>query len=270
MVDGLHPGGEQRVQLDHVGELAAGADLDQELVADGAEEPFDLAPPGRLAGAGVDQPDPQRRAGPQQLLVHERRSVVDIDRAGNAAGGQPAPQRGFEPDSVFAAGPPVSGQQSGMIIDERAQDRLPPAYGRAVQRVPGPAHVRGVGLEPAERGRWLPVRAGGEFQSGEMALQGPLVRGPAGMGPQDRGDLSCGPAGHFTLQPGSQLQHLDRGPRPDLPGTGHQCVEPATAPSPDPPVDRGPRHLHRVPERAGMLSGRQITHEPAALPGRQL
>ena len=65
VVDGLGPGGEQAVQLGHVVEFAAGADLDQELVADGAEEPFDLAPPGRLSRLGVGQPDTERRAGPQ-------------------------------------------------------------------------------------------------------------------------------------------------------------------------------------------------------------
>ena len=58
VVDGLDPGGEQRVQLGQVGDRAAGAvagvgDLDQELLADGAEEPFDL-PAALRAGPGVE------------------------------------------------------------------------------------------------------------------------------------------------------------------------------------------------------------------------
>ena len=57
VIDGLHPRGEQGVQLDHVVEFAAGADLDEELVPHRAEEPFDLPAAGRLAGPGVDQPD---------------------------------------------------------------------------------------------------------------------------------------------------------------------------------------------------------------------
>jgi hypothetical protein len=76
VVDGIDPGCEQAVQLGHVVELAAGADLDQELVTDGAEEPLDLPAALRMPRTGVDQPDLQRRAGPQQLLVDERRTVV--------------------------------------------------------------------------------------------------------------------------------------------------------------------------------------------------
>lgn len=68
VVDGLDPGGEQGVQLGHVVELAAGADLDEELIADGAEEPFDLPAALRLPGTRVDQPDPQRRAARNSCL----------------------------------------------------------------------------------------------------------------------------------------------------------------------------------------------------------
>ena len=85
-------------------------------------------------------------------------------------------QRGFQPHGVLAAGPPIAGQQAAVVVDEREQDRLAAADGRAVQRVAGPALVRRVGLEPAERLRRLPVRAGGQLQAHEVALQGPLVR----------------------------------------------------------------------------------------------
>jgi hypothetical protein len=40
-VDGLDPGGEQRVQVGHVVQLAARADLDEELLANGPEDPFE-------------------------------------------------------------------------------------------------------------------------------------------------------------------------------------------------------------------------------------
>jgi hypothetical protein len=72
VIDGLHPRGEQRVQLDQVVQFAAGADFDEELLTHGAEEPFDLAAAGGLPGFGVDQPNTQRRAGAEQLLVDER------------------------------------------------------------------------------------------------------------------------------------------------------------------------------------------------------
>jgi hypothetical protein len=42
VIDRLHPGGEQPVQLPQAGDVLP--DLDQELVADGAEEPLDLPP----------------------------------------------------------------------------------------------------------------------------------------------------------------------------------------------------------------------------------
>ena len=53
---------------------------------------------------------------------------------------------------------------------------LRPPDARAVQRVAGPALVRRVGLEPAERLRRRPARAGGQFQAHEVPLQGPFVR----------------------------------------------------------------------------------------------
>src|SRR6476660_9961078 len=114
VVDGLDPGGEQGVQLHQVVELAAGADLDQKLLPNGAEYPLDLAATFRLSGSGVDQPDPQRRASSQQLLVDERRPVVHIDRGRDPPGRETAMQRSLEPDGVFAAGPPIAGQQPGM------------------------------------------------------------------------------------------------------------------------------------------------------------
>src|SRR5205814_3714268 len=94
VIDRLDPGGEQRVQLGHVGQLAARADLDEELFPYRAEQLFDLPPAGRLPGPGMDEPDAQARAGALQLLVDHRRSVVEVDRVRDAAGGKAVAQRG--------------------------------------------------------------------------------------------------------------------------------------------------------------------------------
>jgi len=74
VVDGFDPGGEQLVELRQVADRAADAveaELDQELLPDGAEEPFDLAPSGGLAGLGVRQRDAQAGQCPQQLRADE-------------------------------------------------------------------------------------------------------------------------------------------------------------------------------------------------------
>ena len=97
MVDLLDPGGEQPVQLAQVsdpvpsaclvcGAVAAGgagvgglsSDFDEELLADGAEEPFDLTTALRAPRCGVDQPDPQLGTGPRRPGIDERRPVVDV------------------------------------------------------------------------------------------------------------------------------------------------------------------------------------------------
>ena len=115
-----------------------------------------------------------------------------------------------------------------------------------------------------------PFGAGGQLQAREVALQGPLVRRPAGVRPQDRRDLRRGPLGHLLLQRDRQVQHLGRGARRRPRRGRDQGVEPAAAPVPDPPVDRGPRHPHRLPERAVVLRLREGPDQPAPLPGRQL
>jgi hypothetical protein len=50
VIDTFDPGGEQPVQRGQVRDAGAVADLDQELLADGAEEPLDLPPALRLTG----------------------------------------------------------------------------------------------------------------------------------------------------------------------------------------------------------------------------
>jgi hypothetical protein len=55
VVDALHPGGKQPVQLGQIGQVVAsravgGGDLDHELAVDAAEEAFDLAAALGLSG----------------------------------------------------------------------------------------------------------------------------------------------------------------------------------------------------------------------------
>jgi hypothetical protein len=111
-----------------------------------------------------------------QLLFDHGRAVVQIQGIRDAAGGQPVAQRAFKSHRVLAAGPPIASQQATVVVDERAQDRLTATDGGAVQCVAGPALVRRVGLEPAERPRRQPTRPLVQLQAHEVALQRPFVR----------------------------------------------------------------------------------------------
>jgi hypothetical protein len=138
VVDALDPGAEQAVQLGQVGCAAAGLQLDQELRADGAEDPLDLAAALGLAGLGVGQADPEHRQAALQLAGDERRAVVDIQRAGQATGGEPGPQRSLQPEGVFGQRPPVADQGAGVVVDGGKQVGLAAGHHGAVQRVGGP------------------------------------------------------------------------------------------------------------------------------------
>jgi hypothetical protein len=82
VVDALDPGGEQPVELGQVARAAAGVQLNEELLADGAEHPLDLAAALGLARRGVCQPDAKDRASPLELAGDERRAVVDVQQLG--------------------------------------------------------------------------------------------------------------------------------------------------------------------------------------------
>src|SRR5919198_98819 len=108
VVVGLHPGGQQAVQLGQISDPLGGlvVQLDQELLPHGAEESLNLAASLGSARGGVHQPDAKHRAGPQQPGVHKRRPVVHVDLLGHATGGQRGPQCGRQPHGVFVVAEP--------------------------------------------------------------------------------------------------------------------------------------------------------------------
>lgn len=103
-----------------------------------------------------------------------------------------------------------------------------------------------------------------------MALQGPRRGRPALLGLNDPGDMGRSACGVFGLEPRRQLQHLSLGARGDLALRWEQRVEPAGPPRPNPAVQAGPRHLHRLPERPDMDLGGHIPHQPASFSRRQV
>ncbi|KZS65125.1 hypothetical protein A4G26_27790 [Mycobacterium kansasii] len=74
----------------------------------------------------------------------------------------------------------------------------------------------------------------------------------------------------FPLEPRRQLQHLGVGTWGDLAFGRDQRVEPIGPPRPDPAVQAGPRHRHRLPARPEMDLGGQLAHQPAPLGRRQV
>jgi hypothetical protein len=117
VVDGFGPGGEQPVQLGDAGHVPPPAlggiagDLDQELLADGKEQPLDLPSSLGAARGAVGELDAEHGAAAQQPRVHERGPVIDIDAFGDAAAGQGWPQRGSEADNVLGVAEAVPGDQ---------------------------------------------------------------------------------------------------------------------------------------------------------------
>ncbi len=171
VVDGLDPGGEEPVELDEGGDTA-GSDLDEELVAHGAEEAFDLASALRAAWGGVGEADAEHCARPQQRGGNERGAVVDVDRGGHPSGGKTGSQGRLQADGVLGVAPPVAGDGPGMVVDEGEQVGLVALDHRAVEGVAGPTVVGGVGLEAPEGDRGGPVRARVQPEGGEVALDG--------------------------------------------------------------------------------------------------
>jgi len=149
---------------------------------------------------------------------------------------------------------------------------VPAADHGAVHQVRGPDLVHRAGLEPAERLRRLPVRAGVQLAGGEPPLDRPLRRGlrPAEPGGQDPADLRRRALRVLHLQADREIDDLRVGARRALPRAGRERLEPAVAARDDPPVQRPPRHRDQLPAvRPLVLAGRQVPHHRPALPRRQ-
>jgi hypothetical protein len=150
VVDPFDPGAEQPVQLLQILGAAASVELHQELLADSAEDPLDLAATLRLARLGVGQANPEHGQAAFQLAGDERRAVVDIQDTGQPAGGEPLAQRGLQAQGVFGVRPAVADQGAGVVVDGGEQVGLATGHRRAVQRISGPQLVGRLGLEAAE------------------------------------------------------------------------------------------------------------------------
>src|SRR6266536_284182 len=271
VVDALDPGAEQAVELVQVGGSAAGVQLDEELLADGAAGPLDLAAALWLAGLGVDKADAEHGQAALELAGGERRAVVDIERAGQAAGGEPSSQRGLQPQGVLGSSPAVADQGTGVVVDGGEQVGLAPGHDGAVQRVGGPQLVGRLGLEPAEGAQPAPL--GGELaaqpDAAEVPLQGALVGAvPVALGDDD-GDLRGGAAGLLALERHRQLQRARVDAGPADPGVGQQRAEPPGAPRADPAVKGAAAHAHPLTGRAEVVTLGQRADQRAALAGAQ-
>ncbi len=140
MIDGLDPGGENLVQPGDVVDRGVG-DLDEELIAHGAEESFDLAAAFRTPRPGVDQADPQAGHRPPQLGGHERAAVIQVDRTRHTVAGEPSAKGRLGPQRVLGVDPSIAGEQAGVVVQEREQDRLVTDDDRPVQGVADPQLV---------------------------------------------------------------------------------------------------------------------------------
>src|SRR5918999_430785 len=116
----------------------------------------------RSVRGGMDQPDAELAAGPQQPCIDKSAAVVDIDRLRNAARGQRRLQRARAAHGVLGEPEPVTHRKPRVIIQKREEVGLAATDPRAVQRVADPAFVRCRGLEPAEHHR---LATGGEWAS---------------------------------------------------------------------------------------------------------
>lgn len=270
----VHPGAEQPVQLGQRGHRAAalpvgGLDFDQELVPHGAVPPFDLAPALRPARLRVHQPDVQHRQRPAQLGGNVGRAVVGIQPAGTPVGLDRIMQRGLHAQGLFPVAPPVPHRIPRVVIEQSEQHRPAPRHDGPVQPVRDPEVIRSVGFEPAKHRRHRPIRADVEPEPGEQALHGARRGRPPPLLGDDPHDVRGGASRTFPLQALGQLQHPRVGARRYLPLGRQQRVEPTSAPRPNPAIQAGPRHPHRLPKRTGMHPAGQLPHQRAPLGRRQ-
>ena len=210
------------------------------------------------AGCGVDQLDAELGAGPQQPRVDERLAVVDVDVLGDTPR-RPAPGAARRPAARCPRRSPTGARpQPGMVVEEREQVGLAAADPRAVQRVAGPQLVRAArprtGRTPAA-GRRPAARSA---QCGRSAAAGSAREGAQpGAGRAGSGATCAAVRSGFSRFSAAASSSTSAGVRGvHLPRRGHQRVEPARAPVPDPPVQRLAGTPHRLAERAGVLARR--------------
>ena len=264
VIRGLDPRAEQPVHLDQVSDTAGGG-LDEELVAHGPKEPFDLAAAFGPSRSRVDEADAEHGARPQQRGRHERAAVVDVDRARDPAGAEAVTQRRLQADGVLGVAPPVAGDGAGVVIDEREQVGLLSPDPRAVQRVTSPTVIRRGRLEPAERLRRAAVGPGVQPQPGEQALDGPLRRRPPLSGGDHRGHLRRGASRRLVPELHCQVQHRRRRLWLRASSCRHERVEAAGPPAPDPAVEGVAADAHAFTVRPGVVAGGKRAHQRAAL-----
>jgi hypothetical protein len=214
VVDAFDPGGEKAVEFEQRrgwGELLFGqlggagvGDFDEELIPHAAKETFDLPPALWPVRGGMDQADPEFGACPQQPGVHEGAAVIHVGVGGNASASQCRFERGGQAHGVLGEPEPVTHREPRMIVQEREEISFSAADLGAVQRIPDPALVGCLGLEPAEHHG----DAGGgthQLAAVKQPQQRGLRRGVATRGPQDPGDLRGGAVGVLPLQCHRQL-----------------------------------------------------------------
>jgi hypothetical protein len=78
VIDTFDPRGEQPVERGQVGDAGAVADLDQELLADGAEEPLDFSSALGFTRCAVSDLDAEPGGCPLQRRVAEGAAVIDV------------------------------------------------------------------------------------------------------------------------------------------------------------------------------------------------
>jgi hypothetical protein len=179
-------------------------------------------------------------------------------------------QRGLHPQGVLPVPPPVPHRIPGVVIQQREQHRPAPLDDGPVQPVGDPQLIRDLGFEPAKRRRHRPIRAHVEPEPGEQPLHGARRGRPPPLLLDDPHDVRGSAGRALPLEPLGQLQHPRLGPRLDLPLGRQQRIEPTSAPRPNPAIQAGPRHPHRLTKRTDLHPTGQLPDQHTPLGRRQL
>ena len=245
VVDGLHPRGEQPVQLDQVGHLVGGevgGDLDKELLAHRPEDTFSIFPrPAGWPGLECTSRMPKLGAGAQQLLYRPWRCRC---RGGGRPGSRGRPGR-------CAAPPPTARCPRDAPTDIRSAARewsSRNAKSRALRpSMSGPCSAspvhRSFGAAASNRPNAFGGVPSGRVFSSSWTKCRCRVRS-FGAHPECARRIAATCTRRacrvLPLQRRRQIQYLGRGAWRHPPRRGNQRIEPAAPPGPDPPVDRSP------------------------------